>query len=216
MGLPNKLFITLGTLAITTLLREECEDETHTLEMGTWESFGTPKSLEFDCKGQNTSHWGVLYIIGKLWKCRYPKWACMTHLDIWNTSYGQKKGRESNWQFNSRPLKVGNRPDFLACKWHATYHWKSLNKGYNFASNLISIKDLHTKLWDPKVTRVPTLAILGLPFGSPRTKCHLDVGLMERHIVYYKGKVVASRKSRPWWILQVWVCPWLVLTPKVL
>jgi hypothetical protein len=25
-------------------------------------------------------------------------------------------------------------------------------------------------------------------FGSPETKCHLDVGLMERHIVYYKGE----------------------------
>jgi hypothetical protein len=24
--------------------------------------------------------------------------------------------------------------------------------------------------------------------GSPKTKCHLDVGLMERHIVYYKGE----------------------------
>jgi len=34
----------------------ECEDETHTPEMGTWESSGTPKTLEFDCRGQNTSH----------------------------------------------------------------------------------------------------------------------------------------------------------------
>ncbi len=25
-----------------------------------------------------------------------------------------------------------------------------------------------------------------LPFGSPGTKCHLDVGLMERHKIYYK------------------------------
>jgi hypothetical protein len=25
-------------------------------------------------------------------------------------------------------------------------------------------------------------------FGTPRTKCHLDVGLVERHIVYYKGE----------------------------
>jgi len=33
---------------------------------------------------------------------------------------------------------------------------------------------------------VPTLAISGLPFGSPETKCHLDVGLMERHKIYYK------------------------------
>ncbi len=35
---------------------KECEDETHIPEMGTWESSGTPKSSEFDCKGQNTSH----------------------------------------------------------------------------------------------------------------------------------------------------------------
>jgi hypothetical protein len=24
--------------------------------------------------------------------------------------------------------------------------------------------------------------------GSPKTKCHLDVGLVERHKVYYKGE----------------------------
>jgi len=35
---------------------------------------------------------------------------------------------------------------------------------------------------------VPTLGILGLPFGSPKTKNHLDVGLMEKHKVYYKGE----------------------------
>jgi hypothetical protein len=33
-----------------------------------------------------------------------------------------------------------------------------------------------------------TLGILGFPFGSPKTKCHLDVGLVERHKVYYKGE----------------------------
>jgi len=32
------------------------------------------------------------------------------------------------------------------------------------------------------------LAISGLPLGSPRTKNHLDVGLVERHRVYYKGE----------------------------
>ncbi len=69
-----------------------------------------------------------------------------------------------------------------------TYRWKALNEGYNFVLNLISIGGLHTKLWAPKVTRVPSLGISGLPFGSPGTKCHLDVGLMERHKVYYKGE----------------------------
>jgi hypothetical protein len=28
----------------------------------------------------------------------------------------------------------------------------------------------------------------GLPLGSPGTKCHLDVGLVERHKVYYNGE----------------------------
>ncbi len=74
----------------------ECEDEIHTPEMGTWESSETPKTLEFDYRGQNTLHWGVLYIIGKLSKCRCRKWACMSHLDSCSISYGKKKGQESN------------------------------------------------------------------------------------------------------------------------
>ncbi len=32
------------------------------------------------------------------------------------------------------------------------------------------------------------MGISGISFGSPRTKCHLDVGFMERHKVYYKGE----------------------------
>ncbi len=68
------------------------------------------------------------------------------------------------------PLKVGNLLNFLACRWHATYCWKALDEGYNFTSNFISITGLHTKLCAPKVARVPTLGISGLPLGSPRTK----------------------------------------------
>jgi len=71
-------------------------------------------------------------------------------------------------------------------------------EGYNFALNLISIGGLHAKLWGPKVVGFSILGILGVPFGSPETKCHLDVGLVERYRVYYKGEVVASPKSRPW------------------
>jgi hypothetical protein len=50
------------------------------------------------------------------------------------------------------------------------------------------IKGLHTNLWGPKVVGVPTLGISGLPFGSLSTKCDLDVGLVEKYIVYYKGE----------------------------
>jgi hypothetical protein len=81
---------------VTTPLLEEYEDETDTPEIGTWEPAWTPETSKFDCRGQNTSPWGVLYIIGKLSKHRCRKWACVNHLKICSTSYGKKKGRESN------------------------------------------------------------------------------------------------------------------------
>jgi hypothetical protein len=64
--------------------------------MGTLESSRTPEISEFNSKGQNTLHWGILYIIGKLSNYSFQKWARMSHLDIFSTSYGKKKGRESN------------------------------------------------------------------------------------------------------------------------
>ncbi len=112
----------------------------------------------------------------------------MTHLDTSNTSYDQKKGWESNCQFDFRPLKVKNRLDFVAFRWCATYRWKDLDNGYNFALNLISIGGLHTKLCAPKAVGVSVVRISGLPFRSPWTKCHLGVSPVARHIIYYKGE----------------------------
>jgi hypothetical protein len=40
----------------------------------------------------------------------------------------------------------------------------------------------------PKVVEALIVGIPGLPFGSPGIKCHLDVGLVERHMDYYKGE----------------------------
>jgi hypothetical protein len=135
---------------------------------------------------------------------------------IWNTSYGQKKGRESNWQLDSRSLKVKNRFDFLACRCHATYCWKDLNEKYNFILDFISIQGLHEKLWAPKVAGVTTLAISGLPLGSPETKSHLDVALVERHRVYYKAEGGGFPQVRAMVSLVSLSCSWLILTPKVL
>jgi hypothetical protein len=57
-----------------------------------------------------------------------------------------KKGRESNWQFDSRPLKVGNQPDFGVCRWIATHRWKALKESYKFASDLVPIEGQGEKL----------------------------------------------------------------------
>ncbi len=45
---------------VATSFLEECEDDTHTPEMGTWESIGTPKTSEFDCRGQTPRLEGFL------------------------------------------------------------------------------------------------------------------------------------------------------------
>jgi hypothetical protein len=75
----------------------------------------------------------------------------------------------------------------------------------------ISIRGFHAKLWTPKVVRIPTRRILGLPRQN-------DIwGLVLWPTIKYtmRGKVVPSPKSRPWWVLWVRVCPWWILAPKV-
>jgi hypothetical protein len=109
--------------------------------------------------------WEVFYIIGKLLKRRCLKWACMTHLDIWNISYGQKKGRKSNWQFDFRPLKVENQPDLLACRWHATHCWKGRRRLQLCFRPHLNLR-FACEVMVPKIARVAILAISRLPLRS--------------------------------------------------
>ncbi len=109
------------------------------------------------------------------------------------------------------PLKVRNLLDFLLFRWRATYRWKDLNKGYNFALDLISIKILYTKLhesqlwefWDSHlgVSGQNDIWVLALWWST-------------KYII--RGKVMASPKSRLWWVLWICGCLWLVLTLKAL
>jgi hypothetical protein len=199
---------------------KECEGmNPHTPKGTPMLGVGLPEDSQIfkaQLQGPNSSPLRVIYIIRKLLKCRCLQWVCIAHLDIWNTSYGQKKGQESNWQFDCRPLKVENRPNSRVCKWRATYRWKALDEGYNFSLDLIAIGGLHMKLCTLKVAGVPTMGISGFPFGSPRTKSHLDVDPVESHKVYYKGEGGGFPQVRPMVSLVCPSCPWLVLAPKVL
>jgi hypothetical protein len=170
---------------------------------------------ELNCRGQNTLPWGFLYTIGKALKCRCRKWPHMSHLETYSTSYGQKKGRESNWQFDSRPQKVGNRPDPDVCRWSATHSWKALEKSYKFASDLIPIWGLSRELWVPKVLGVQTETVSGLLLGSPKDKSHLDVGATKQRREYYMGEGGGFPRVRAVVNQVSPCCPWLVPTPKV-
>jgi hypothetical protein len=189
----------------------------NTPKVGDLESSGTPECLGFDNKAQNTSHWGVPDVIEKVLKCRYRKWPLIGHLDICSPSYGQKKGRESNWQFDSRPLKVGNRPLPDLRIESAIRRWKDLDEGYNFGLDLVAIRLSSRELWAPKVPRLqpgqfrdnfrtPTWESREKePFGCSRR------GVLQR--ILYGGR---------WWLPPspghgescVSKCPWLVPTPK--
>ncbi len=72
------------------------------------------------------------------------------------------------------------------------------------------------KLCTPKVAGVPTVGILGLPFGSPGTKSHVDVAPVERRKVYYKGE--GGSFPQVWAVVSLVClsCPWFVLAPKML
>jgi hypothetical protein len=69
---------------------------------------------------------------------------------------------------DSRPLKVKNRPDLLGFRSRATYRWKALDEGYNFALDRTAIRGLQKKLCALKVPGVLVDGISGLPRGSPR------------------------------------------------
>jgi hypothetical protein len=151
----------------------------------------TPETSESDLKGQNSMACGVFYIIEKLLELRCLKWARITHLEIWNTSYGQKKGRESNCQFDpiwllTRKSRESTRFTWLQTTCHIPLEssWRELQLCFR----------LH---FDPKSAR----KVMGLQspgnhncrdFGSPAgvsgEKSHLDVGPVERSKVYYKGE----------------------------
>ncbi len=168
----------------------KCEGEAHIPKSGKLESYETLENSKLDCRGQISLHLIVPGVVGKVLKCRCPKWPRMGHLDICSSSNGQKKGRELNWQFDSRSLKVKNR-FLLDVRWQsATWRWKALEESYNFGSNLVPIegRGQGEKLWLPKVPGVQTGIVSGLHFGSPGKMCHLDVASVGERIEYYMGE----------------------------
>jgi len=181
------------------------------------ESSETPECLELNSKAQNTLHWGVLGVIGKVLKLKYRKWPRIGHLDIFRSSYGQKKGRESNWQIDFRPLKVVNRPLPDLRMESAIRRWKDLDEGYKFGSDLVAIRPGSRELWASKVPGLHPRQFrdnFGTPTWESREKepfgCSLG-GVSQR--ILYGGR---------WWLPPSPgsgvscgpKCPWFVPTPK--
>ncbi len=154
-----------------------------------------------------------LVSLKRSWNVNIEKWSRIGNSDINSPSYGQKKGQESNWQFDSRPLKVGNRPLPDIRVEFATWVWKDLDEGYNFGSDLIAIGLYSKELWPFKVP-----GVLSWHFGTPFWESQQNVPFgcslrRELQRIQYGGR---------WWLPPspgrgescVSKCPWLVPTPK--
>jgi hypothetical protein len=189
----------------------------NTPKVGDLKSSGTPECLGFDSKAQNTLHWGVIGVIGKALKRRYQKWPHIGHLDICRPSYEQKKGRESNCQFDSWLVKVENRHLPNLRMESATWRWKNLDEGYKFGSDLVAIRPGSRELWAPKVPGLHSGQFRD-NFGTPTWESR------EKEPFACSPRNVAQRilYGGRWWLPPSPgrgvscgpKCPWLVPTSK--
>ncbi len=149
-----------------------------------------PKHLALRC---SWCHWK------KVLKRRYRKWPRIGHLNICSPSYGQKKGRESNWQFDSRPLKVKNRPLSNLRIESAIRRWKDLNVSYKFGLDLIAIRLCSRELWAPKVPGLHPEQFRASNPGVPRVPGKSDIwAWVPRSVTEYTigSKVVTYSRVR--------------------
>jgi hypothetical protein len=116
------------------------------------------------------------------------KWARMTHLSSKHIDCGQMKGQESKCQYDSGPLKVGNRHNLLTCKWRVTYSWKAFNESYNFATGFTQLEAYIKSYGFPKLQESQLWKFWDSRLGRLGTKWHLGVIPMARHKEYCEGE----------------------------
>jgi len=117
-------------------------------------------------------------------------------------------------EFDSRPLKVKNHPDFFACKQRVTYRWKSLTRVTTLlqSSSWLVCRQIYGP---PNSWKSQLREFWDSHLGVPRQNAIWMLVPWPTIEYIKKGKMVASPKFGPWWILWAWVCSWLVLAPKV-
>jgi hypothetical protein len=111
--------------------------------------------------------------------------------------------------------KVGNRPNLLGYRGHATYLGKLSMRATTLLQTASPSKVCLQSYGAPKSWESQLARFRDSHLRAPGEKSHLDVGSMASHRVYYKGG--------RWWLPQVRAmvslvclcCLWLVLTPKV-
>jgi hypothetical protein len=127
-------------------------------KMGSWSPPGLPKAQSSIAGVKSPCIWVLLVSLERSWSVDVQNglaWA------IW-TSAAQVMGERragSNWQFDSRPLKIGNRPVLDVHSGSATWRLKALFESYKFGWDLVLIGGRGEELRSPKVPGVQRKAI---------------------------------------------------------
>jgi len=142
------------------------------------------------------SHHPFGHLKHKLW----PKEGPRVKLAIWLpiTKSWESPQFPYVWVTCNIPLKSSRRELQLFFKPHL--NWRSAHKAIR-----------------PQSRRNPNFGNFETPIWESRDKKTIWMWASWRGTKYIiKGKVVAFPKFGPWWVLWVQICPWLILTPKVL
>jgi hypothetical protein len=188
--------------------------------VGSWSPERTPESSERDFRGQISFPWKVPYIIGKVLKCRCPKWPRMSHLDIYSTSYGQKKGQESNCQFERKRLPtIKSRESTRFTGLHATCHisLKSSRRGLQLCFKLHWNRSSAEEVIRPQSLGSPCWRDFGTPMRESRERKAIWMQAPWR-VIEYTIRGEGGGFPQVWAVVSLVCpcCPWLVLAPKVL
>ncbi len=146
-------------------------------------SFGIPECLEFDNKGQNTSHWGVLGVIAKVLKRRYRKWPRIGHLDICNSSYGQKKRHLLVWLPTIKSQESTSSQCLIR---ECDMALERSRRGLQLWFKPHCDRTLQSGVMAVQSSKSPVGIISGLHFGNPNKMCHLDVASTTSCREYYR------------------------------
>jgi hypothetical protein len=114
-------------------LRQVWGWNSHSPKSGNLESAGTPENSKLDCRGQNTLPWNVIISLERSWSVDVENGLACTILTSAAQVMVERRAGSQNWQFNSQPLKVGNRPNLGVRRWSATHCWKAFEENYKFA-----------------------------------------------------------------------------------
>ncbi len=197
----GKLWAKRGSLGMKASVREWTLTLPRELPPWELESRWSPECSESDCKGQNPMDWRFFCTIEKLLKHKCLKWACMIHLEIWNTSYGQKKGWEVIWL---PTIKNQESTQFPCVQVACDIPLESSRRGLQLCFRPHLNQRSTRKVMGPQSRGSPNFGNVGTPIlGVPRQNAIWMWALWRGTKYTIRGKMVGSPKSGLWWVLWV-------------